>query len=223
VTLAVDHTVGFLEVALNGAANVLEVGCGTGEVARELAARGHRVVGVDADSDAVAAAKANGVDAVLSRWPSFEHAGVFDAVIFTRSLHHIDPLQAAVDRAADALRAGGLLVIEDFAYADMDSEVLRSFAARLREFPVTDEFLAGIRDAADPGTAWHYAHSHELHRWSRMKKAIARRFRITREETAPYLYRYLPEEQAQSIFDWESTLGEKMLGRRLVATIAEPS
>ena len=216
MTLAVDHTVRFLEVALERTADVLEVGCGTGEVARELMARGHHVIGIDADSDAVAAAKANGVDAVLSRWPAFGGWGVFDAVIFTRSLHHIDPLPGAVDRAADLLHPGGLLVVEDFAYGDMDPEVLRAFALRLRDLAVTDEFLAGIRDAADPATAWHYAHSHELHRWSRMKKAIARRFQITREETAPYLYRYLPEEHAQAMFDWELTLGERMLGRRLV-------
>ena len=216
MTLAVDHTVRFLEVALERTADVLEVGCGTGEVARELMTRGHRVTGVDADSDAVAAAQANGVAAELCRWPSFDHPTVFDAVIFTRSLHHIDPLQGAVDRAAHALRPGGLLVVEDFAYADMDAEVLRAFASRLRDLPVSDEFLAGIRDAADPTTAWHYAHSHELHRWSRMKKAITRGFRITREETAPYLYRYLPEEHAAEVFRWETSLGARMLGRRLV-------
>ena len=222
MTLAVEHTVAFLADVLHGRVAVLEVGCGTGEVARELTARGHRIVGVDADADSVAAARAHGVDVVETRWPSFERTDRFDAVIFTRSLHHIEPLQESIERAAAALRPRGVLVLEDFAYADMDDDVLRDFASRLRTLDLDDEFLRGIRDAADPTVAWHYAHSHDLHRWSRMKKAVARRFRITREEPTPYLFRYLPEVHARAVFDWEQTLGEKMLGRRLVG-LSEPS
>lgn len=216
MTLAVQHTVGFLADVLRGRRDVLEIGCGTGEVARELSARGHHVVAVDADPDVVVAAIANGIEARHARWPSFESDSFFDAVIFTRSLHHIDPLDESIDRAADVLRPAGLLVLEDFAYADMDDEVLREFAARLRSLQLDDEFLAGIRDAADPRSAWHYAHSHELHRWSRMKKAVELRFGITREETTPYLFRYVPDAYAQEVFAWEETLGQKMLGRRLV-------
>jgi SAM-dependent methyltransferase len=216
VTLAVQHTVAFLADVLHGCREVLEIGCGTGEVARELSARGRHVVGVDADPDAVVAAIANGIEARHARWPSFEPDSLFDAVIFTRSLHHIDPLPESIDRAAAVLRPGGLIVLEDFAYADMDDGVLRAFAERLRGFQFDDEFLAGIRDAADPRIAWHYAHSHELHRWSRMKKAVELRFAVTREETTPYLFRYVPDAHAQEVFAWEQTLGQKMLGRRLV-------
>ncbi|MFC4147890.1 class I SAM-dependent methyltransferase [Micromonospora mangrovi] len=48
-----------LDALVAPGARILDAGCGTGRVAAELAARGHRVVGVDADPALVDAARAD--------------------------------------------------------------------------------------------------------------------------------------------------------------------
>lgn len=100
-------------------ARVLDGGCGTGRVGIELAARGFDVVGVDADPDMIAAARAK---APGLRWL---HAGLqdldrqlppderFDLVVLAGN---VVPYMDAADRAAAVaacaarLRPGGLLV-----------------------------------------------------------------------------------------------------------------
>jgi SAM-dependent methyltransferase len=53
------------ELASERGGPLLDVGCGTGRVALDLAAAGHRVVGVDADSDLVAALNQRAAAAAL--------------------------------------------------------------------------------------------------------------------------------------------------------------
>lgn len=54
-----------LDAMLSRGSRLLDAGCGPGRVGAELAARGHTVVGVDADAELIAAAKA---DHPGSRW-----------------------------------------------------------------------------------------------------------------------------------------------------------
>ena len=54
-----------LDAMLSRGSRLLDAGCGPGRVGAELAARGHTVVGVDADAELIAAAK---VDHPGSRW-----------------------------------------------------------------------------------------------------------------------------------------------------------
>ena len=103
------------------ARRVLEIGCGSGELAASLLQDGVSLIAIDNDADAIAAAQGLGVDARIAAWPDFED-GLFDAVLFTRSLHHIHPLDKAVQRAADTLVIGGRLIVEDFAYEAADEK-----------------------------------------------------------------------------------------------------
>ena len=95
--------------------SVLDAGCGTGRVAVELARRGIEVLGVDADADMVAAARAKAPDltwlvADLARL-ALDRA--FDLVVLAGN---VVPYVAAEDRAgavancARHLRPGGHLV-----------------------------------------------------------------------------------------------------------------
>jgi SAM-dependent methyltransferase len=82
---------------------VLDAGCGTGRVGIELAKRGIRVLGLDADPDMVAAAMAKAPEL---RWrrgdlASFRTDQRFDVVVLAGN---VVPYVAAPDRA-DAVRA----------------------------------------------------------------------------------------------------------------------
>lgn len=93
---------------------VLDVGCGRGELAKRLRASGHDVVGVDTSEEAIRTARRAGIDARVAEWPKFDEAP-FDVVIFSRSLHHMAQLDAAVARARELLKPGGKIIVEDFA------------------------------------------------------------------------------------------------------------
>jgi len=71
---------------------ILEVGCGTGELAACLSNDGYAIIAIDSEPDWIAAAQQLGVDAHVATWPDFHKGRFDDAILFTRSLHHIHPL-----------------------------------------------------------------------------------------------------------------------------------
>lgn len=97
---------------------VLEVGCGTGRITRDLARHALRVVAVDPDEAALAKARAAipapnvrflpMPDGVLD-FPSAS----FDVVIYTLSLHHVPlaRMNESLQTAAGLLREGGVIVV----------------------------------------------------------------------------------------------------------------
>jgi SAM-dependent methyltransferase len=92
----------------------LEVGCGEGRVARDLAARGHRVIGIDASPTLVASAAAAdpagrylAADAAALPFPDAS----FDIVVAYNSLMDVAEMPAAVAEAARVLQPGRPLCI----------------------------------------------------------------------------------------------------------------
>ncbi len=90
----------------------LEVGCGEGRVARDLAARGHRVAGVDTSQTLIALAREAApelelavADAAALPFPDAQ----FDLVVAFMSLQDVDDLDGAVREAARVLEPGGRL------------------------------------------------------------------------------------------------------------------
>lgn len=189
-------TLAFVRRAL-GARRVrlLEVGCGDGALARRLADDGHEVVGVDAAEEAVAAAVERGVDARVARWPAWDGDG-FDVVLFTRSLHHMDPVPA-VDRAADALVPGGLLLADEFDLAAVDPVAIRWVASTARALAregllaAGERTVAALATAGDPLAAWRDAHAGPLATAADLVAAVGLRFEIATVDRVPYLFRYL--------------------------------
>src|SRR6266480_8046268 len=115
---------------------ILEVGCGTGELAARLSKDGYSVVAIDSDRHSIAAARQLGVDARVATWPDFA-SGQFDAVLFTRSLHHIHALDVSIRQAADSLVHGGRLLVEDFGYESADEKTLRRFKSAIHLLKAT--------------------------------------------------------------------------------------
>lgn len=107
-------------------ATAVDVGCGTGVVARLLQEAGCQVLGVEPDERSAAYARSRGLDVEVSTFEAWDPAGrLFDAVVAGRTWHWIDPLAGAA-KAAAALRPGGRLTIFWNA-SDTPSELARSF------------------------------------------------------------------------------------------------
>jgi SAM-dependent methyltransferase len=209
VDVPTQSTVTFVTSRLPARAAILEVGCGEGHVAQELMRLGHAVTALDANADAVARAQARGVPAVVASWPEFDCEPV-DAVVFTRSLHHIGPLAEATRQAREVLKPSGVLLVEDFAFDEADEVTISWFVETLRapraralleeassaapagaDLAAPGEFASELLAARDPVDAWHGHHHHDLHRIAAMTDAIALQFDIQEARSVPYLYRYL--------------------------------
>lgn len=217
------YTYEFVKANLpRGATRILEIGCGDGALAALLQADGLEVTAIDSDSEAVEAARASGVDAKLIAWPASMGLD-FDAVLFTRSLHHIHPLDEAVAAAARALRPGGRIIVEDFraeggseASASWFSELVRALIAEGALETSLEELLEKLAPAE---------HDHELHSSSAIAEAL-NLFDTVEATDAAYYFRYLEPHlrhpgNAHELLDQELSLIDAgsidHLGKRFVA------
>jgi len=142
------------DLALPDGARVLEVGCGTGAVARTLAVRPGvgEVVGLDPSPVFVQRARqiAAGVDNlsyVVGRGTALPFDdGAFDAVVFHTVLSHIPEAGAALAEAARVTAAGGGLAAFDGDYATTtvalgDRDPLQACVDAAMEALVHDRYL----------------------------------------------------------------------------------
>jgi SAM-dependent methyltransferase len=158
-------------------ARVLDVGCGDGAHTRELIARGY---------------DARGIDPRAPEGPTFERLALedlrverpYDAAIAVVSLHHVLDLARAVERLADALAPGSVLIVDEFDRDRLD--------------PPTTAWLGHQRQALSAVGLGH-AHEHEhasgealdhILTWETVRAALAARFEERSVERVEYLYRY---------------------------------
>ncbi len=215
---------------------ILEVGCGTGELAARLLQDGFRVTGIDSDNELVAAARLLGVDAHVAEWPHFND-GRFDAVLFTRSLHHMHPLRESVQAAAECLPNGGRVIVEDFAYESADEKTLRWFTSVSCIVDASgllverDEWLDKLLLRGASPAAWRNHYNHDLNTAADIAAALDRVVGNVVMENAAYYFRYLARTMGQiqrrdavalALAEQETALiadgAIVALGRRFVAT-----
>jgi len=90
---------------------ILDIGCGTGIVARQFQAEGCRVLGVDPDGRMADQARQTGVEVEVAKIEDWDPAGrQFDAAVAGQAWHWIDKVAGAA-AAARALRPGGRLAL----------------------------------------------------------------------------------------------------------------
>jgi SAM-dependent methyltransferase len=105
-----------MRAGLGSAANVLEIGCGTGQLTRDLVRTGCEILCLEPNGELAGLARRN-----LARFPRVEVreelferfevvAGTFDLVVAATSFHWVDP-ETRCDKACRALRAGGVIAI----------------------------------------------------------------------------------------------------------------
>mgnify|MGYP003872607355 CR=1 FL=1 len=88
----------------------VDVGCGTGQVARLLTDAGWDVTGVEADRRMAAVAARHGLDVEVGRFEDWVPDGAYDLVCSGQAWHWISP-HVGYSRAAAALRSGGRLAL----------------------------------------------------------------------------------------------------------------
>lgn len=149
-------------------AAALEIGCGTGGLARQLAARAGHVLALDLSPAMIQIAQARSagytnidyrVTDVLSwDWPAEHFAGI----ISVATLHHL-PLAEILPRLRAALRPGGVLAVLDlFSSAGPRDRLLDALA-----LPVSDALSllknGRLRESPDVRAAWDAHGQHDAY------------------------------------------------------------
>lgn len=149
-----DVVVGLLRAHGSPGQRVLDLGCGTGRLAADLAQAGFQVDGIDVEERAVAIGQR-----ILARrglpvrlYPGDVHnpqhpvaSGGYDIVICTEVLEHVGPWRELLARGGELLRPGGVLLVSvprdpgQFSVLDQYAGHLRRF----RDAELTSELRAG--------------------------------------------------------------------------------
>ncbi len=202
---ATQHTLQFIESVTNCRPDlrILEVGCGTGHLAKALLDKGHWVLPIDVSEEAVAFAQSLGLPAKQTDVFGIKDL-LFDCVLFARSLHYINPLHESLAHAALLLDKGGFVLLEDFAFDKMDDKTAVWFQG-------VQNVLAAIGITAvervDIGGAFchlmNYYSEHHLHSCQELIQALSNVLSgIETAEGVPYLYRYfVPGIQSHTLAD----------------------
>jgi SAM-dependent methyltransferase len=148
---------------------VLEIGCGRGELALALDARGYEIVAVDPEAP----------DGGIFRRTTIEELdepGPFDVAIASFSLHHVADLDVVVDKVAGLLAPEGTLIMDDFGWDLLDGATAARYGIDLRE--------------------WEEEHD-DLHRYRQLRDALERRFVESHFSWEPYFSRHLDADAAE--------------------------
>jgi len=153
-------------------ARVLEVGCGSGELARELAGDGYDVLAVDPNAP-------EGTIFRRARIEELGDEGPFDVAIASLSLHHVHDLGIVLAKVHSLLLPGSPFVVREFAWDLVDEPTARwDYARRGRE--------GGLAE-------WRASHD-ELHGFEALRAALDGQFEQRSFELGPYLAEYEPGE-----------------------------
>ncbi|MET8877953.1 class I SAM-dependent methyltransferase [Nocardia sp. NPDC004604] len=114
------------------AANVLDVGCGTGKAAAALAGRGFSVLGLEPDERMARFAQRKGIPVEISNFETWQAGDRrFDLIISADAWHWIDPISGA-RQAAKLLSPGGHIA-RFWSFYELDSAILDEFDDIYRE------------------------------------------------------------------------------------------
>lgn len=221
-TFFLEQTSKFLKNAIDPkGTRILEVGCGNGDVARCLTSEGASVMAIDTDAEAVQTSRSKGVNAMEIDFMEFED-GLFDAIIFTRSLHHIHDLRRAIKNAKRSLMPDGKLILEEFDVENVNEETTRWYydtILYLSRSDLTEERFEQVRKPLETWEAEH-AHNPPLNTGKEMISEIEAVFGQVELERNAYLYRSigalisnreLGYDMTRFVFDVESMLVKKGL------------
>jgi SAM-dependent methyltransferase len=134
-----------------GPRTALDVGCGTGKLARLLADRGVEVLGVEIDDRMAEVARSHGIDVEIGGFETWDARGRhFDRIVSGQAWHWIDP-EIGAAKAASLLRPGGLLA-PCWNFSVLDPDVSRRVDAAYERVEAQLAGSSVIRSGAGPHT-----------------------------------------------------------------------
>jgi SAM-dependent methyltransferase len=195
-------------------ASLLEIGCGDGELARELSAAGYEVVAIDPEAP-------EGPIFQTVTLEEFESSGPFDAAVASLSLHHIDDLAAAVDKIAALLAPGALLVLNEWDRGRFHGKTARWYFHQRQALAALGREQAEIEPTFEEWWPEWKARRNDVHPYAAMRPELDRRFSERLFERVPYLYGYRlggdvePLERALIASGEIEAVGFRYVGERL--------
>lgn len=164
-------------------AQVLEIGCGdAGGVVHVLVDAGYDALGVDPrapEGDRFVRADFREVD------------GTYDAVVAGRVLHHVHPLDEALDRVA---AFAPLLIVDEFAWDLIDAAAQDWYEGQRRML------VAAGADPPGPASLDEWRERHpDLHPHALLLDGLRRRYREVAFEPLPYLHRWLGGPSSEAL------------------------
>lgn len=173
---------------------VLELGCGDrGGVVEELVAAGYDAVGVDPRAP-------DGPRFRHQTLTELDEPGPFAAIVSSRTLHHVRPLDEALAKLAGL---APLLVLDEFAPERIDAGAQEWYERQHRALRAAGREPTGPPDLDE----WRERHP-DLHPSATLLAALRARYEETYFERCPYLYRWLggvaTEALEQTLVDTEA-------------------
>jgi SAM-dependent methyltransferase len=170
-------------------ARVLEVGCGPlGGFVPALLAGGYDAIGVDRNAPAGRAYLQVDFEHCAPREP-------VDAIIASRSLHHVGHVGEVLDHAVATLRPGGLVIVAEWEWECFDEATARWCFARLATAEGADPSWLQRRgqDWRSSGEPWDayfsaWANGHGLQRADGIIAGLDERFERVLCERGPYFH-----------------------------------
>jgi ubiquinone/menaquinone biosynthesis C-methylase UbiE len=193
IDVASNESLAFVEeyAPINGR-RLLEIGCGGGDLALALKNRGFNVRAIDISAEAIESAKQKGVDAECADILTYKDQP-FDIVLFTRSLHHIEPLDDAVTAAKNLLKPGGVLLIEDFLPEIADEAAIQWFREKRSAIPesaVNEDARKHTKISTLEQWQEHFT-EHRIAEGSAVRRAVEKQLPQSKVTRVPYLYRHI--------------------------------
>lgn len=209
VDVATEHSMEFLRsnLPLGPQLRLLEVGCGNGDLAAALMKHNVSVKAIDIDDEAVSNTKARGVDVEQADILRYKDDSPYDVILFSRCLHHVNPMPDAVKAAKALLKPDGQVVLEEFApeladqvtatWIRQQENLLRAAGLMHNEHDHKhghghSQEQHGKEHASDDALSeWtdYYFVAHNLSRSDEMRAALQREFSTLDESTCAYLFR----------------------------------
>ncbi len=139
-----NHTELLFSAIPSGVRSILDVGCGSGCVARQLRANGYEVEAVSPSEKLTEAARCNNDHQLTVYQGTYEEAQIdrrFDLILFSESYQYVD-IHQGLTQALAHLNPGGHLLLCDFFQTDAEGKsplggghCLAEFYETLRQFP----------------------------------------------------------------------------------------